>query len=438
MPTPSVDLATPDAPLSSLPLPPGEYAALLGLDWGDKKHALALSPRGVYAPPEELVLEHSAETLHAWLHQLGERFGHQPVAVAVEASKGAIVAALLEHPWLVIYPVHPATSRRFSTAFTPSRAKDDGPDARVLLELLQCHRARLRPLVPQEAETRRVTLLVEARRKMVDQRTSLTNQLQSLLKNYYPQALPMVGERLYCPLALDFLERWPDLAALQQVRPQTVRTFYYKHHIRREESILPRLELLHNARPLTTDRALIEVNILQLRSLLAQVRTLNTHLAKIDEFVASAFASHPDASLFRDLPGAGKAMAPRLCALFGVDRRRWANAGELQKYYGIAPVTEKSGRQHHVHWRWSAPLFARQTLVEWAGLSVQACPWAKGYYLQQKQRGKSHSAILRSLAFKWLRILWRCWMDHKPYDDALYLKQLKEKNAPLLAFLPAA
>jgi transposase len=438
MPDPTDRSAAPSAPPAICPeLPPGEYAALLGLDWGDKSHAIALSVRGVHGPPEEQVVAHSAETLHAWLDQLGERLGYQPVAVAVESSKGAIVAALLEHRWLTIYPIHPSTSRRFSTAFTPSGAKDDGPDARVLLELLECHRARLRALAPQEPETRRVALLVEARRALVDRRTLLTNQLQSLLKNYYPQALLLTGDPLYSPMALAFLERWPELATLQRTKPQTLRTFYYGHRARNQELILTRLALAQSARPLTTDRALIEVSILRLQALLAEIRTLNTHLAKMEEAIACAFAAHPDANLFRELPGAGKAMAPRLCVLFGVDRHRWANAGELQKYYGIAPVTEKSGRQHRVHWRWSAPIFARQTLVEWAGQSVKACAWAKAYYLQQKQRQMGHSAILRSLAFKWLRILWRCWMDSKPYDDALYLKQLKQKNAPLLAFLPA-
>jgi transposase len=435
MPTSNADLAEPSALPCSSVLPPGEYAALLGLDWGDQRHALALRPRGLKAPPEELLLEHSAENLHQWLEGLGERFGHQPVAVAVEASKGAVVAALLEHPWLVIYPIHPATSRRFSTAFTPSRAKDDAPDARTLLELLEHHRARLRALEPQEQETRRVALLVEARRKMVDRRTLLTNQLKSLLKNYYPQALTLAGENLSAPMALGFLERWPQLSTLQQSRPQTLRSFYFKHHVRSEELIHARLLLLQSARALCTDRALCEVSILQLRVLVAEVRTLNIHIAGIEKEIASAFAAHPDANIFGNLPGAGKAMAPRLCVLFGVDRRRWASAAELQKYYGIAPVSEKSGKQHRVHWRWNAPVFARQTLVEWAGLSVKACPWAKAYYLQQKQRQKGHSAILRSLAFKWLRILWRCWMERKPYDDALYLRQLQRRNAPLLTFL---
>src|ERR1044072_2346449 len=105
MPDPAPSSAT----VPPVQIPPGEFAALLGLDWGDKRHAFALQARGAHRV-EFLELEHSAESLHAWLDQLRERFAGQRVAVAVEASKGAIVAALLEHSWLVIYPVHPTTS----------------------------------------------------------------------------------------------------------------------------------------------------------------------------------------------------------------------------------------------------------------------------------------------------------------------------------------
>jgi len=42
---------------------------------------------------------------------------------------------------------------------------------------------------------------------------------------------------------------------------------------------------------------------------------------------------------------------------------------------------------------------------------------------------------VRSLAFKWLRIIFRCWKDGTPYDDALYMASLKANNAPLLAYL---
>lgn len=429
----------PPPPFQSPALPVGEFAALIGLDWGDRKHAIALRPRSVgRAPVEHLALEHSAENLHAWIKEIGERFGHQPVAIAVEASKGAVVAALMEYPWVVLYPIHPSTSRRFSTAFTPSGAKDDMPDAQILLEIIESHRQRLRALVPQDAATRRVALLVEVRRKLVDSRTHATNQITSLLKNYYPQALELTGDSLCAPMAVDFLDRWPEMALLQRAKTQTVRGFYQAHNVRRPELIEARLALIKGARPLTEDRALCEVSVLHLAALVAEVRALNDHLAKADAAIAAAFASHPDAQIFRSMPGAGPVLAPRLCVLFGADRERWSNASELQKYYGIAPVTERSGRQKHVHWRWSAPVFARQSLVEWAGQSIKWCPWAKAYYLQQKGRKNRHSAILRSLAFKWLRILWRCWRDNKTYDDSLYLAHLSERKAPLLDFLPAA
>ena len=104
-------------------------------------------------------------------------------------------------------------------------------------------------------------------------------------------------------------------------------------------------------------------------------------------------------------------MAPRLCVAFGTDRQRYPRVESLQKYSGVAPVRESSGKQNWIHWRWNAPRFLRQTFVEWAGLSVKYSAWARAYYDQQRKRQKGHAAVLRSLAFKWLRILWRCWQD---------------------------
>jgi transposase len=418
-------------------LPVGECAALIGLDWGDHDHAIALLPRGTQHP-ETLELKHSAESLHAWLDELKARFAGERVAIAVEASKGAIINALVEHSWLLIYPIHPATSRRFSTAFKPSGAKDDVPDAQTLLEILRYHRGRLRALLPHDPLTRQLALLTELRRKVVNHRTQLCNQLTSLLKAYYPQALELSGETRYSPLALDFVERWPELALLQRARPDRLRRFYHSHQVRRPELIEQRLEMVRTARPLTTDADLCEVSKLQVQMLIDQIRILVEHLAHLDEKLVAVFAAYPEAHLFESLPGAGAALAPRLSVLFGTDRTRWLNPVELQNYYGIAPVTEKSGRQKWVHWRWNAPCFARQSLIEWAGLTVQYSSWAKAYYLQQRKRGKPHSVILRSLAFKWLRILWRCWQDRKPYDEPRYVARLEMRNPALFALIQAA
>jgi transposase len=124
--------------------------------------------------------------------------------------------------------------------------------------------------------------------------------------------------------------------------------------------------------------------------------------------------------------------APRLLCAFGEDRERYHDAKELQRYAGVAPVTESSGNSHWVHWRFKCPAFLRQSFVEWAAETIPRSYWAGAFYAQQRARGASHQAALRALAFKWIRILFRCWKDRTLYDESQYLKALQRRRAPLL------
>jgi hypothetical protein len=130
-------------------------------------------------------------------------------------------------------------------------------------------------------------------------------------------------------------------------------------------------------------------------------------------------------------------LAPRLLTAFGEQRERYPNASDLQRYAGVAPVTQRSGNSHWVHWRWSCPTFLRQSFVEWAALTIPRSFWANAFYRQQRAAGKSHQSALRSLAYKWIRIIHRCWIDRQPYDESIYLNALKKRGSPLLAFIAA-
>ena len=143
----------------------------------------------------------------------------------------------------------------------------------------------------------------------------------------------------------------------------------------------------------------------------------------------------PDYALFRSLPGAGTHLTPRLLAAFGEQRERFATAAEIQKYSGVAPVTERSGNKCWIHWRWQCPTFLRQTFVEWAAQTINKSFWAGAFYRQQRDKGSSHQAAVRALAFKWLRILNRCWQTRTPYDESIYLNALKQRGSPLLSKL---
>lgn len=408
-----------------------EYAYVVGLDWGDEEHAFAVQALGG-GEVENGTIEASAEQLHGWLDRLEQRVaGERRIAVAIESGRWGLLHALVAHPRVDVYPVNPATSARFRKAFSLAGAKDDAPDAVVLLRLLVKHGEQLRPLLLDTALTRELQALVRVRRDAVGRRTGLTNELGALLKSYFPQALRLAGADLSRPLALEFLRRWPELAALRSVRPATLRAFYARHNVRRPELIEQRLQLVAGARALTEDRAVIEPARLQLGLLCDELSVLQKHIAVCEARIERVFASHPKAVLFRELPGAGPALAPRLLVAFGDHPQRYPDAASLQKQSGTAPVKEKSGGKLWIHWRRGAPRFLRQTFVEWAGQTVVYSTWAKAYYWRQKQAGKAHHAILRALAFKWQRILWRCWRDNTPYDESRYLAALARHKSPI-------
>jgi transposase len=416
-------------------IPTTEFAAYVGLDWGDQKHALAWTADTAKAAPQTGTLVNSPEGLHAWLQELGLRFAGRPVALALETSRGPLIHLFGAYPWLTVYPIHPATSARYRAAFKPSGAKDDLPDALLLLELVRDLRHKLRPLQLPDAATRQLAALVELRRDLVDRRTQALLQLMALLKSYFPQAVELVGQDLASGLALAFLRRWPDPLALKAARSGTLKSFYYQHSVRSEALVTQRLALVQQLHPLTTDEAVLMPARLHLAALLEQVRTLAKHIGLVEQNSHTLFREHNEAYLFRELPGAGKALQPRLLVAFGEDRSLYQDPGSLQKYGGLAPVVERSGRQAWVHWRWHAPRFLRQTFVEWAGQTVVYSAWAKQYYQHMKAKGKSHHVILRALAFKWIRILWKCWQSRTPYDETRYLKQLLARRSPHAAKL---
>jgi transposase len=426
-------------PLASSPEP--GFAAYIGIDWSDQEHHICLMASAPAGPPpqqEHQVVEHRPEPLTEWVAGLRQRFGGRRVAVCLEQSRGALIHALMGHEFLVLYPVNPKTLARYREAFAPSQAKDDPTDAALLLDLLLKHLDKLRAWKPDDELTRTLALLVEGRRQAVDLRTQLSNQLSASLKGYFPQAMDWVGDKVYSALSCDLLTKWPTLDALQRAKPQALREFYYGHGCRRGDLIEERIQAIAKATPLTRDKAIVESSTLAVKMLARQLRTLGEAIEEYERRLQELFPSHPDAPLFAHLPGAGEALAPRLLTAFGTDRNRFESANQVQAYAGIAPVTERSGKSTRVHWRWACPKFIRQTFHEFAQHSMKSSSWAKSFYQMQRQKGKGHHAAVRALAFKWIRILFRCWKDRQPYVESQYLDCLRKRGAPLATFLAAS
>jgi len=409
-----------------------EFAAFVGIDWADRKHDVCLQVPGSDSV-EASVVEHRPKAIEEWARTLRERFAGQRIAVCLELSHGPIVSALLEHDIFVIYPVNPSTLAKYRRAFTPSRAKDDPTDAAIALELLRRHRDKLKPLRHESPNMRALRRLVEVRRDLVQDRVRVTNRLTFTLKAYYPQVLDWFRDK-ETEVFTAFLERWPSLPDAQRARRETIVDFFHAHSVRRTSVIDRRVKAIKDERPLTSDAAVIEPARLLVEALLPQLRAVSAGIARLDDEIARRCQQLPDYSLFADLPGAGRVFSARLLAAFGEQRERFVDAAAFQKYTGIAPVTERSGNKHWVHWRWSCPTFLRQTFVEWVASSVPHSFWARAFYERHRAKGASHNATIRALAFKWIRILFRCWIDRTPYDESRYLAALQKRQSPLLKF----
>jgi transposase len=415
----------------SQPIPAAEpgYAAFVAIDWADREHAWALQLPDS-GQRETGKLAHTPEAIEAWALELATRFAGRPVAVALEQARGALLYALSKYPHLVLYPIHPSTSYDYRKAIFPSGSKDDPKDAGILLDLLTRHRDRLRVLQPDTAQTRKLQILVEQRRQLVDQRTAQTNRITGQLKLYFPQVLDWF-DHLHAPIVAAFLQRWPTLPRLQAETPEAVRAFFHQHGSRSSQRIEKRLQQIQQAQAPLEDAAVIEPGVLLVQTLLDVVGALNQGIRALESAIEDVAAAHPDYFIFSSFPGAGPALAPRLLAAFGSQRERYANANEMQSFSGIAPVMEASGRQRWIHFRWACPKFLRQTLHEYAAQSLQFCDWAKSFYAEQKARGKSHHAAIRALAFKWIRILFRCWQSQQSYQDDVYVAARARRAVPL-------
>jgi len=412
-----------------------EIAVFIGLDWADQKHAVTLQESGS-DQRQRFTLDHTPEALQNWIQSLRDRFGGKPVAIAVEQKRGALIYALMHVEFLHLYPVNPVTVAKMREAFYPSGAKDDPRDADLLLDILISHRRHLRVWTPDDALTRSIQLLTEDRRRIVDERTALTNQLTAALKMYFPQSLDWFGD-LHTARACAFLQRWPSLDQLKQASPSSIRKFYKAQGYRGDEKLEQLVGNIKKAQPLTRDSAVLLSCSMKVETLVQQIPLLTEAIERYDQKIAVLFNQHDDSTLFGSFPGAGAALAPRLLAAFGSNRDRFECASQVQELSGIAPVTERSGEGLWIHWRLACSTFLRQTFHEFAGCSILQSDWARACYDQLRDRGKSHHAALRALAFKWIRIMFRCWKNRTPYDEVLYCNSLKLRRSPLADELPA-
>ena len=398
----------------------------VAIDRSDQK--LSIAESDTQSPPKLSEISSEPEEIHSWiLEKLQQTEGI--IFIAFENPAPNLICAFVQYERIIQYPLNPASTDNFRKAFAPSMAKDDDTDALSMLDMLIKHQSSLRPLKPETSEIRLLRSLVNDRRQAVDIGTMFNNILIDQMKRHFPQILK-IFEDLTSPIACNFLKKWPTLQQAQSARPATLRKFFYLNHSRSESLVEKRIKIIQESQALTHDDAVLEAAKIHILTLIDQINANRRSIEIYSKKTESVFLNHEDAYIFSSLPGAGEVMGPRLMAAFGSLRENFQEAADMQKFSGVAPVMKRSGKKWHISRRWRRPKFIHQTFVEFAKWSAIHCKWAKAYAGVKKSEGMSYWSVMRTLAYKWIRIIHTLWIKNLAYDEEIHIKNLIKQGVP--------
>ena len=411
--------------------PHSELTHYAGFDWAKDHHDIVIvDVKGRIVA--EFRIDHSAAGWRAWREKTA---AYPLMGVAVETSFGAAVEQLLESA-VSVYPVNPASAKRYRERKCASGNKTDRQDAWALADALRMDGQAWRALQPQDPIVAELRLLCRDEVALIEERTALVNQLQQALHEYYPAAEEAFDDWTQRS-AWAFVEKFPTVEALLRAGKRQWQKFLHTHKLNRPETFTRRMEIFAKAGEWKISAPMAAAKSLYATARCRQLRQLAGELETYRKRIEALFARHPDSGTFGSLPGAGSKLAPRLLGEIGSDRSRYADAGGLQCMAGTAPVSYQSGQMHRVNIRHRCNKMLRQTMHHFARLSRAQCPWAAHYYDALRERGKTDAQALRSLGQRWLKIIWKMWQTRTCYDPEHHLRNQLAHGSWVLAFQPS-
>lgn len=392
-----------------------------GIDWAERHHDVAVVD-GDGLLVAKLRIDDSAEGFGQLLGLLSEAgdLPDTPIPVAIETSRGLLVAALRE-TGRAVYAINPMAVARYRDRHSMARKKSDHVDAMTLANILRTD-AHAHRMLPADSDlARAITVLARAAQDAIWRRTKATQELRALLREYYPGFLAAFVGSSHTNLAM------PDARAILAIAPtpaqgarltktRIVSALRRAGRQRRLEDTATRiLEALR--RPQLRQPLLVEEAFGRQTS--ALLGTLNVECENADELnkaAAEAFRQHPDFEVITSFPGLGEATGARILAEIGDDRGRFADARGLKAFAGSAPVTRASGRSTCVTHRHVKNNRLAAVGFVWAFAAIPRPGPVKDQYDRRRTHGDRHAAALRNVFNRLLGQLYHCLQTGQTYD----------------------
>jgi transposase len=409
-----------------------------GIDWAENHHDVALVDADGNLVAKRRIADSVAgfAELTAMLADAGDA-EESPIPVAIETSRGLLVAAL-RVTGRPVFPINPMAVARYRERHSVSRKKSDHVDAMTLANILRTDAHMHRPLPADTELARAIAVLARAHQDATWRRTRAGNELRSLLREYHPGFLEAFAGRgatnLASADARAVLAIAPTPAAAAKLTKSRVVAALRRGGRKRNLDKLAERLHQHLRRPqLRQDPMVEEAMGAQALRLLA---TLNTECDSVDQLghaVTDAFATHPDHKIITSFTGLGDLTGARVLAEIGDDRSRFADARSLKAYAGSAPITRASGRTLSVTRRRVKNNRLAAAGFVWAFVAATHSPGASTLYYQRREHGDRHAAALRNVFNRLIGCLFHCLKTGQTYDEATAFPALLERPETLAA-----
>ena len=382
-----------------------------GIDWGSASHQLCVIDRNGSIVGEK-VFDHTGKGLcemAEWIVGVSHST-IEDVAVSIEVTHGPVVESLLERGFCVC-SISPKQLDRFRDRFSPSGAKDDRRDARVLAEALRTDSRHLRRLKPQDPDIVVVRELLRTREELTAERTRLVNRLRQLLWSYYPQFNELIGDAVR-PWLIELWELIPTPEAARRIRRPTVQKLLKRHGIRRVDA-QGVLEVLRSLE-INLQESTVSSRVAHIRTIVERMKVVDRQLGETEGLIdntINVIASRQDAQggkpcdieILRSVPGVGVIV---LGTLLGeawelLSRRDY---GSLRCFAGAAPVTKQSGKSRYVIRRRAASRRLAGAVYHLARVAVLHDPVSRSRYKSLRARGLGHARSLRTVGDRLLLV----------------------------------
>jgi transposase len=388
----------------------------VGDDWAEDHH-------DVYAMDEDgerLAARRLPEGLAGirQLHELIAAHAEEPeqVVIGIETDRGLWVGALTAAGYRV-YAVNPMAASRYRDRHHVSGAKSDASDAKLLADLVRTDRHNHPRVAGDSDDAEAVKVLARTHQSLVWARTRHTNALRNALREYYPAAL-VAFEDLAHGDALGVLGRAPTpeqgahlpLSAIQSALKRGGRQRNIAARARQVQAAL-------RTEQLTAPAAVSAAFGAATRATVGIIGELNRQIAELETSLAAHFETHPDADIYRSLPGLGVVLGARVLGEFGDDPNRYTDAKSRKNYAGTSPLTVASGKKHAVLARHVRNRRLYDAIDQWAFCAISHSPGARAFYDQHRAAGDTHHQALRALGNRLVGILHGCLRHHSPYNE---------------------